>query len=152
MAQRRTNRSIWHRLIRTLYAYRGWWVDTPTISLLGLFHWHFYTYGTHAVPTEMPEFCWTILAMYLLVKEKVRWERLGMLSRRGSILVGLWLMSALEFFVLMQWDSNMYAMPPEMITTTLIVLAGFVGILPVKYFFTRKFPQSAGGFQVRQND
>ncbi len=152
MAQQRAQKSRWQRFLHTFYAYRGWWVDSPTISLLGLYHWHFYTHGFHAVPSEMPEFCWTVLIMYLIVKEKVRWERLGIMSRRGSILVGLWVASILEFFILMQWDGKIYSMPPQMIETTLIIIAGFIGILPIKYYFARKYPQAAGGFQTNQND
>ncbi|MFZ6036287.1 MAG: hypothetical protein ACOYUK_04040 [Patescibacteria group bacterium] len=150
--QQHAKRSRWSRFVHTLYRYRGWWVDSPTISLLGLFHWHFYSNGLHAVPDEMPEFCWAVLVMYLAIKEKVRWERLEMLSRRGSILVALWLFSAIEFFVVMAWDGHHFQMPPQMVATTLIVLGGFVGILPVKYHFTKRFPNASGAFQVGQNE
>lgn len=131
---------IWHRVMRTLYNYRGWWVDAPTLSLLGLYHWHFYSRSLHPVPEEMPETCWVILGMYILVKEGVRWVLHSIQSRRGSILVALWLLSMLEFFFIIAAYPIGYQMPSKMIETTLIVLGSFLGVLPLKRIFLKKFP------------
>lgn len=131
---------FWTGVLKTLYNYRSWWVDVPTISLLGLFHWHFYSHGVHAVPEGMPEFSWIVLGMYLLVKEGVRWILHGIQSRRGSILVAVWLLSCLEFFFMIAKNPACYSMPSKMIESTLIVLGGFLGIIPAKRLFSKKYP------------
>lgn len=132
---------MWARIMHTLYCYRGWWVDAPTIALLGLFYWHFYSKGFHAVPSEMPAVCWAILGMYWVIKEGVRWKLLAIQSRRGSILVAIWLLTMIQFFIVMAAKPGAYSMPPKMVETTLIVLGGFLGLQPIKLYFARKYPR-----------
>lgn len=131
--------SFLNKTLRALYTYRGWWVDFPSLSLLALFHWHFYSQGVHPVHGDFPETFWAILGMYLVIKEGVRWKLHEISSRRGSILVSLWLGSLIEFFIVYAMDSHK-VIPPQMIETTLIVLGSFLGILPIKRYYSKKFP------------
>lgn len=146
--QKPESKSVWSKTLKALYSYRGWWVDFPTLSLLGLYYWHFLSKGHHPVPIEMPETCWIILGMYILVKEGVRWTLHDIQSRKGSILVALWLLSMIGFFIIIAWQpNNGYKMPPQMVETTLIVLGGFLGVLPIKRIFLKRFPQIANALE-----
>jgi len=101
------------------------------------------------VPTEMPEACWVILGMYILVKEGVRWKLHDIRSRKGSVLVALWLLSMVGFFVVQAWQpNNGYKTPYQMVETTLIVLGGFLGVVKLKRAFFRKFPKVADVLDV----
>ena len=134
-----------HKVMRGLYNYRSWWVDFPTLSLLALYYWDFFSKHAHPIPTEMPETCWIILGMYILIKEGVRWKLHDIQSRKGSLLVALWLLSMLIFFFVRAWQpNNGYEMPSQMVETTIVVLGGFLGVLPIKWAFFRKFKKAAG--------
>lgn len=142
----------WKKALKAIYSYRSWWLDFPTLSLLALYFWHFFSYGVHPVPGPMPETIWAILGMYWLVKEGVRWALHEIQSRRGSILVSLWLVSLMIMFFFTQLDPNKYTIPPQMIETTLIILGGFLGLLPVKRMFAKKFPEIAKAFEPSQTE
>lgn len=137
----------WKKMMKDVYSYRSWWLDFPTLSLLGLYFWNFFSLGTHPVPGPMPETIWTILGMYWVVKEGVRWKLHEIQSRRGSILVGIWIFSLMIMFFFIQLSPDKYAMPSQMIETTLIVLGGFLGLMPAKRLFAKRFPEIAQAFQ-----
>jgi hypothetical protein len=120
------------------FTYRSWWVDVPAVTLLILYHCHFYSHGTHPVPPEMPSVCWLIVGMYLLVKEQVRKIIREMERKHGIIFVALWLGSLLEFFVVMAAFPGAYKLPPKMIDSTLTAIAGFIWILPKRQTYLKK--------------
>jgi hypothetical protein len=148
MANTKTHLTFSQRVLHWVYTYRTWWLDFPTISLLGMYHWHFYSRGIHPVPRELVQFCWYALGAYWLIKEGVRWHLKGIISRRGSIFVALWVASLLEFSIVLQVWPDGYIMPSDMLRTTLIVLLGFLGILPVKRVFAKKYPNFIASLQV----
>ena len=130
---------IYAYLLRKSYKYRAWWVDIPIGALLLIYYLSFFSHGTYVVPDGMPQFCWGILGLYLAVKEGVRWNLHEIQSRRGSIMVAVWMLTLTLFWLIISIGKNSHAIPHLMVTTTTVILLGFLGIKVGNLILVKKF-------------
>ena len=128
-----------------LYEWRAWWVDIPGFLLCAFKHLEFYSHGTlFKVPKPFDEFVWVLLVAYLVIKQGVRFQG-KITSRRGYVWVIMWWGAFLEMVIVQGFHpAGQFLLPNQMFETTLIVIGAFLGLLPIKRWFYRRYPILAG--------
>lgn len=128
MAQRHNHHGRFWHLVHRLYRYRTWWLDVPSLLLIVLLHWEFYSNGIHPALHEFSLFFRAELAAYWLMKEGVRWKMEAIQARRGVIFVMVWVAVFAEFAFMMQAYPSAYRhLPEDMFVNTLYVVLGYFG-------------------------
>ena len=148
LVKRRNNHGWFWQLVHHIYCYRTWWLDCPSLALICLMHWEFYSLGAHPVLHEFSLFFRVELGVYWLIKEGVRWKTQTIQARRGAIFVAMWLATLIEFAVVMQTLPELYVkLPADLFFDVLYVLLGFLGLLKLKRHFARRHPRLLRVFQ-----